>query len=427
MSKAVTWAAGLLLNVMAFGVSGAASFMLNPGQGVEEEGEGLSLVAAEHLALSLDPLLARSEALQKALGARAHAAQTLPDPKLKLGIMNISAESFRFDQEPMTQAVLGVSQAFPPAGLRDAAANQLTSLAESQGAVVADRQRVVRQQVRHAWLELFYQRQAKVLVMQSQDVFTQLAKITQYQYRAGRGTQQHVIRAQLEQSLLQDRETEFETKREQARASLEKWIGSAAGMPDMMFPELPVVVMPEQVGDVLSAHPSLQVLASQMRAAQHNVKMEKSRKNPAWMLDVSYGYRAAERDDFLTAMVKLDLPLFTAARQDKLIAAGRERLLATEYLLAEKRRALSEMLARSAASYRRMTQRLEYFKRSLLPQAGQNTEAALNAYQSGVSDFGVLVRARLSELNSRLKYLRLKVDRAKAGTDIVYLLGESSA
>ena len=422
MPKAVAWTAALLFNVAAFGISMAAS-----SGGGESEQEGLSLVAAVHLALSLDPLIAHAEALQMGFDARSDAAETLPDPKLKLGVMNISAESFKFDQEPMTQAVLGVSQAFPPAGLRDAAAKKFSALADSQSAVVADRQRTVRQQVRHAWLELFYQRQAKVLVMQSEGVFTQLSKITQYQYRAGRGNQQHVVRAQLEQSLLRDREIEFEIKREQARVVLEKWIGSVAGMPDMIFPTMPPTVIPSQKDEVLSLHPGLQVLTEQMNAARHGVSMERSRKNPGWMLDVSYGYREAERDDLFTAMVKLDLPLFTGARQDQMIASSRALLTAAEQQVKEKRRTLREMLARSAATYRRTNERMEYFVGTLLPQASQNTEAALNAYQSGVSDFGIVVRARLTELDSRLKYLRLKVDRAKAGADIAYLVGEPSA
>lgn len=263
--------------------------------------------------------------------------------------------------------------------------------------------------------------------MQSEDVFTQLEKITQYQYRAGRGNQQHVVRAQLEQSLLRDRETEIEIKREQAQIALERWIGSVAGLPDMSFPKMPTVVMPRKKDKALSMHPSLQILTARVDAARQGVVMEKSRKNPGWMLDVSYGQREADRDDLLTAMVKFDLPLFTGARQNQLVAAGRAQLMAAEQQAEEKRRGLREMLARTVATYRRTSQRMDYFGNTLLPQASQNTEAALNAYQSGVSDFGIVVRARLTELNSRLRFLRLKVDRAKASADIAYLVGESPA
>lgn len=433
MTRAATWvavwSAGLLtsvaLSMAVVGTVDAASIATATAQGFSARGGDLTLTAAEQLALSLDPLLGRSAAMQKGLEARAIAAGTLPDPKLKFGIMNISAESFAFDQEPMTQAVFGVTQTFPPAGLRGAAASRFNALAESQGAALENRERYVRKKVRHTWLDLYFQQEAKTLVKGSQDVFIQLAKITQYQYRAGRGTQQHVVRAQLEHSLLVDRETEFETKREQARVSLEKWIGSISGLTALKFPRFPSLNIPPFGGSALSAHPSLHMLRLKMQAAEHGVSMEKSRKNPAWMLDVSYGYREAERDDLFSAMVKLDLPLFTGARQDQLVAAGQERLTATQLMLNEKHRNLEEMLAKSAAAYRRTTERMEYFTASLLPQAKQNTEAALNAYQSGVSDFGILVRARLTELNSRLKFLRLKVDHAKANVDIVYLIGES--
>jgi len=41
-----------------------------------------------------------------------------------------------------------------------------------------------------------------------------------------------------------------------------------------------------------------------------------------------------------------------------------------------------------------------------------------------VSDFGELVRARLTELDSRLKHLRLIVNREKSKVDLLYLSGE---
>ena len=37
----------------------------------------------------------------------------LPDPKLKIGVMNLPLDSFERDQEAMTQLQLGLQQAFP--------------------------------------------------------------------------------------------------------------------------------------------------------------------------------------------------------------------------------------------------------------------------------------------------------------------------
>ena len=41
------------------------------------------------------------------------AESSLPDPKLKLGVMNLPTDSFDLEQEAMTQLQVGVIQAFP--------------------------------------------------------------------------------------------------------------------------------------------------------------------------------------------------------------------------------------------------------------------------------------------------------------------------
>ena len=426
MPKVVAWVVILLLNVAAFGVCVSAPFSQVLPREVKGETDGLSLVAAEHLALSVDHLISRADAMQKSFSARAVAADTLPDPKLKLGLVNVPTGSYKLDQEPMTQSVIGISQAFPPSGLTQANANIWNALSDGQQAALIDRKFEVKRQVRRAWLELYYQHRAHELLIESESVFEQLAKITQFQYRAGRGNQQHVVRAQLELSLLKDREIAIETKKEHARVRLKKWIGPIEGGLSMSFPVLPPVPNVAIAEVSLSQHPALRVKESETLAARHKVKAEESRYRPAWMLDVTYGVREAGRDDMLTAVVKVDLPFFTGSRQDRMVDAGRAALVARQSSVREKHRVLLEKLDSSSTTYQQITERLKYFESMLLPQAKQNTEAALNAYQSGVSDFGELVRARLTELDSRLKHLRLLVDRAKSQVDLLYLAGGSA-
>lgn len=384
---------------------------------------GLTLLDAENLALKIDPLIARSEAMQKSLSSRAISADTWPDPKIRFGVMNVPIDSFLLDEEPMTQTVIGISQAFPPIGMTDANSARWGALSEGQKAALHDRILEVKRQVRHIWLELYYQHKARELIEQSESVFEQFAKITQYQYRAGRGNQQHVVRAQLELSLLKDRETATETEKERAMATLERWIGPIDGDLSMEFPKLPPTPKEEMVETFLDKHPALVQKEFEVRAARHGIEAEESRYWPGLMVDVSYGKRDAVESDVFTAMLKMDLPLFTGSRQDKQVESKRAFMVAQQQASNEKRRALSERLRNNYANYQRITERLQYFKTMLVPQAEQNTKAALNAYQSGVSDFGELVRARLTELDSRLKELRLIVNREKSKVDLLYLAG----
>ncbi len=49
---------------------------------------------------------------------------------------------------------------------------------------------------------------------------------------------------------------------------------------------------------------------------------------------------------------------------------------------------------------------------------------ALNAYQSGVSEFNTLMRANITELDVRLENLRIRVNRAIAKAQILYVAGD---
>ncbi len=75
--------------------------------------EHLSLADAERIALGADPGVARFRALADGLRERAVADAQLPDPKLKLGLMNFPTDTFDRTQEPMTQVQVGAVQAFP--------------------------------------------------------------------------------------------------------------------------------------------------------------------------------------------------------------------------------------------------------------------------------------------------------------------------
>jgi outer membrane protein TolC len=57
----------------------------------------------------------------------------------------------------------------------------------------------------------------------------------------------------------------------------------------------------------------------------------------------------------------------------------------------------------------------------LVTEAADNSDAALHSYQSGVTGFATLMRARITELDVRLQELRVRVDRAKAEAALLFL------
>jgi outer membrane protein TolC len=81
------------------------------------------------------------------------------------------------------------------------------------------------------------------------------------------------------------------------------------------------------------------------------------------------------------------------------------------------------MLDTEYANWQRLGERAALYKSRLLREADANAEAALNAYQSGVTEFTTLMRARITDLDVHLDALRIRVDRAKARARLLYLAG----
>lgn len=387
--------------------------------------EKLSLDLAERIALKNDAITLQAQAEQDSLSEQAVAAYSWPDPKINLGIMSISADSLDFEQEAMTQAVIGLTQAFPPAGGVGAKRDQLNGMAEAKGYAVQNRQLLTVMGLRKSWLNVYKQHQSLRLINESLDVFKQFISVAQFQYRAGRGNQHDVIRAQLEESLLLDKYRELEAQYEASVAMLIQWLGvqQLHDELDMQFPSFGKPLGQLELTSQLERHPTLLMRKSRVAAAESGVKYADAQLSPGWMLNVQYGVRGANRDDLLSAMVSFDLPLFSGKRQGRTLAARKSDVIAVQQDLDNWRRELKARSDKSRAIYERASERVELYHSSVLPHSEQNTEATLNSYQSNVTDFNVLVRARLTELKSQLQFVKLNVERATAQVELLYLAG----
>lgn len=392
----------------------------------------LSLKQAEQVAVDNDPMLAGIQAQSRALHEKSVADGQLPDPKVKLGLANFPTDTFRRDQEPMTQLQLGVSQMFPRGNSLQHLSRRTALMADGEQARAQDQRGKARRATRHAWLETYYWIQAGDIVRQNKQLFLQLANITRRQYATGRSNQQDVIRAELEAGLLDDRLTRISTMEQKNRAQLARWVGTdMARLPlSAEFPVLPGVRTHEQLLSGLTNHPSLQTVEAQVAARQQTVALAREAYKPAWSLDVTYGNRdglnnnGSERADFLSAMVVVDVPIFTSKRQDKRLAASQFQLDAGKQMRETRQRELVQMLDESHANYLHLGERIRRYEDALLPQAQANAQAALNAYQSEKGDFTKLMRARITDLETRLQALRLRVDHARAQAELIYLAGE---
>jgi outer membrane protein TolC len=167
-----------------------------------------------------------------------------------------------------------------------------------------------------------------------------------------------------------------------------------------------------------------------VNAMKQDIRIAQEQYKPGWSAGIEYRKRFGDdpdgnpRSDMMAAMLSVDLPLFTGNRQDRRLAASIADTEAAELRRDDKLRELQRMLATDYADWQRLGERSALYQEKLLREATANADASLHAYQSGVTEFTTLMRARITELDVRLDYLLIRVDRARAKANLLYLAGE---
>ena len=263
-----------------------------------------------------------------------------------------------------------------------------------------------------------------------------------YSSALGRARQQDIIRAQLELTRLDDRLTVLRQQSESAQQRLSEWVGGRARLPLAQLVPSQYGDEPASVGgqpdsdrwlyEQVNRHPLLRALDQRIDAMETGVELARQKYKPEWGLSAQYGYRdddpmGRDRADFFSVGVTFDLPLFTGKRQDKDVSAATSRAEAikTDKLLMARK--LMAELDTALVQLQRLNDRRALYAEQLLPQMAEQAEAALAAYNNDDGDFAEAVRARIAELNAKIDFLTIRIDRLKTITELNYLLSKNGS
>jgi len=391
----------------------------------------LNLKQAEQLAIRSDPSIEAYKATSQSFVDESVADDTLPDPKLHFGAVNVPVDTFDLDQEQMTQVKVGIVQNFPRGDVLSIKQQQSRYLSRAAMSMADDAQLKIIRDLRETYLNLYYEVSAYQIIQETRKLFAELVKITESNYAAGRVNQQDVVLAGLELSRLDDRSTKIQAREESNRADLAQWIGDIAWNEiSMEFPGLPALPVTVDLNKLIPAHPLIRAQNANIDASKQMTEMARQEYRPGWSLLVDYGFRSGdnpdgtERADFATAIVSMDIPLFTGNRQDKTVSSNEQKIVAARYSKDDQLRKLKRLYEKNNHLWMRLSEREKLYKNSLLTAAKNNSKAALKAYQSGVSEFNTLMRAQITELDVRLEDIRVRVDRAVAQAKLLYITGD---
>jgi len=412
-----------------------------------------------------DPWLTGNKHQQQAVEAMSHAAASLPDPKMSVGLANLPTDGFDFSQEGMTQLKVGITQMFPRGDSLTIKNQQLRIQSEAYPFQRADRKAKVAVTVGTLWLDAYRVQQSIELIEQNRSLFEQLADVAQASYSStlGKTRQQDIVRAQLELTRLDDRLDILAQQQNAYLGMLSQWLSTAFlanttqdGTTSLsqlhrmtltgQLPQLGLIykglnsaysegntvtsksdwLAVDQLAKQFSQHPAVLALDKKILSTKTGISLAEQAYKPEWGVNASYGYRDDDpmgnsRADLFTVGVTFDLPLFTDNRQDMTVKSA---ISATEAVKTDKILLLRQLLgAFSSAQGRlsRLNSRKTLYQTRLLPQINDQAEASLTAYTNDDGDFSEVVRSRIAVLNAEIEQLKISVEEQKLMLELNYL------
>ncbi|HAS6231663.1 TPA: TolC family protein [Vibrio vulnificus] len=402
------------------------------------QSDPLTLLIEQALAndASRKQIFAQSQAIRES----GVAASTLMDPKLKVGFGGLPVDSFKFDEDPMTNISVGLMQQFERGSTLELQSKKASQQADGMALQVAAREREVANGITQLWLELGYQQQAERVLVENQRLMRELESFISTNYSIGKSEAQDLLNAQLQVSQLEEKLQANQQMQRRILSQMSEWLGS-----EWLYQQRDLKASNQLNWDALerllsassttqhfaqlAQHPMVQMANANIAVSQTQVELAEQSYTPQFGVEVMYAYRQANNmkgepaSDLVSAYLTMDIPLFTGNRQDRAHAAAQYQVGAAQ---SQKDLLLAQMNAKVNAllvDRSNLEQRLERYQNTLLEQAKARTKAVERGYQNSTAQFNDVIAATRDELAVELESQRLLTDLNQVNSNLAMLLG----
>jgi len=357
-------------------------------------------------------------------------AKSLPDPMLSYSYFGQSVETRLGPQRNK----FSLSQKFPFFGklsLKGEIARKGASVLEEQ--YMAVKLNIVLK-VKKAFFSLFWLDRAIRIAQEEKEVLERLTKIAEKKYETGEVNQQDVLKAQLEISKVQDKILILNQRRRAIAAELNALLNRR---PDSFIGEVEEFEVPELRFELEKLYEWAREMRPELRKAQHfiaknkeSLKLAKKNYFPDFRLmfdyiDIGGGTTTNIKDgrNSWMASVGINIPIW----RKKLHAAEAEAATKLKASQDSYKNVQNETLSRVNELFfevETVSEQVNLYKYSLLPQAEQSLKASEVGYLTGKVDFLNLLDAERMVLLIRIGYFKTIADLGKSLAQLERVVGK---
>lgn len=398
-------------------------------------GENETLQDLINTAVDLSPKLSMLRAKRNVTENKIQQNSNLPNPMLMLGLMNLPTNSFSFNQEPMTQKVVGLQQTIPFPGklssMEDAEAID-TLIIDKE---IKDAENEIRKNVKNKYYSLSFFRKSIQLAEESKKLLDKISEVVSTKYSVSTASQQNLIKVQLEITNISDRIEDLRSKENSTLSELNALLLREADsqiQTDTFDSIKTLDITVKQLDSLSRVHrPFLQGIQLSQEKGKLKQKVAEKDYLPNLTLGVQYGQRdmlqktGMAQSDFLSFSLGISLPINYGGKISSKVdeAISMQELYSQQYYQALQY--LNGVFGTDVADLNSLKERINLFEDGLLPQAQQNLSSTLASYQVNKVDFINVIDAQNQLFKIETNLYKLKTDYLKKIADLEFLTGTS--
>lgn len=340
---------------------------------------------------------------------------------------------------------LGVSQEVPWFGKLRTRASMAEAEANMARAELAAAELQVIEQVKRAYYELYFVQQATRITEEDRKLLVDLTEIAEGRYKAGKVSQQDVLRAQVELANIQSELIRLRQQRESSQAKLAQLVHVSPETPVQAMDRLPQDQVPRDLDrlyrQAVGARPELHAQLAAIERDRYGVELARLAYRPDFNFSVDWtemttkGAMSPDADgiDDVGVGVMVNLPIYRNR-----LDAGVRSAEAQTVSSARKYDSLRDQTLQEVKDlFAQANSQLELFllfRDNIVPKAEQTLEVSRAAYQVGDIDFLQLIdnwrqllqfRIMLRRQESQLEQTLASLERVVGGE--LPMLGPSEA
>lgn len=398
---------GVLLSFLALGVPPIQGQQATPAR--ERESAAEPVVRLDDLVqqmLERSPTIRGAQYRVDAAMKRPSQASSLPDPKVTFNNFGVGHPFSRLSASNFAFAGVGVSQEIPYPGKLGLAAEEARRGAE------ADRQTYrtivlgATAELKALYYDWFGVSKAIEITRKNQDLLQRLEQIARVRYSVGKGLQQDVLKAQVEQSTLAQ-QLELLGQR---KATIEARMGSLINgdLPPGRPAAIVFTPFATPLNEILAAldaqSPQLKTRRAIIEGRAVGIERSKKEYRPDFGVNAQWQKTGAPFRDYYMLSAEVKVPLYFWRKQrlgvEESVAHFRE---AREDYLSDRQELVFQAkdLYLTAKTSERL---LALYREAIIPQSALSLESALAGYEVGNTDFLTLMNNFSTVLSYETQY-----------------------